>query len=105
MAFIRGILSKLGLAGERRETGARVPVHVGARLELDEIVLRGTARDIGLGGVFFETSAPIAPGVRGALARDGSKDTVAVRVSWARPAGAEGPGGLGLEFESNHRRA
>ena len=67
-------------------------------------VLHGTARDIGLGGVFFETSAPIAPGVRGSLARKGSRDLVAVRVSWQKRAGAEGPGGLGLEFESNHRR-
>ena len=104
MAFFRRVLSTLGLASDRRETGARVPVFVDARLELDEIVLHGTARDIGLGGVFFETSAPIAPGVRGALARQGSKDMVAVRVSWQRPSAPGTPAGLGLEFESTARR-
>ena len=98
---IRTLLSVLGLARERRQTGARVPVFVDARLELDEVVLHGTARDIGLGGVFFETSAPIAPGVRGALARAGSRDLVAVRVSWQKRASPEEPAGLGLEFESN----
>ena len=103
MGPIRRFFTRLGVLGERRETGARVPVFVDARLELDEIVLHGTARDIGLGGVFFETSAPIAPGVRGALARQGSRDLVPVRVSWFRPGSADLPGGLGLEFESNHR--
>ena len=101
MGTIRQFFTRLGLASERRATGARVPVFVDARLELDEVVLHGTARDIGLGGVFFETSAPIAPGVRGALARAGSRDLVPVRVSWQKRAGEEGPGGLGLEFESN----
>ncbi len=103
MGSFRQFLSRLGLAGERRETGVRVPVSFGARLELDEIVLRGTARDIGVGGVFFETSAPIAAGVRGALAREGGRDLVPVRVSWTRHQSHEGPSGLGLEFESNRR--
>ncbi len=104
MGSIRQFFSRLGLAGERRETGARVPVFVDARLELDEVVLRGTARDIGLGGVFFETSVPVAPGVRGALARQGSKDGVPVVVTWQRRPSVKGPGGLGLEFASNRRR-
>jgi hypothetical protein len=104
MGTMRNLLTRFGLASERRATGARVPVFVDARLELDEIVLHGTARDIGLGGVFFETSAPIAPGVRGSLARAGSRDLVAVRVTWQKASGTDGPGGLGLEFESNHRR-
>ena len=97
-------LTRLGLMKEQRDTGARVPIHVGARLELDEVVVRGTARDISVGGVFFETTAPIAPGVCGALARDGSRDLVPVRVSWARRAEGGEPAGLGLEFESNRRR-
>lgn len=105
MGTFRRFLARLGLgSGERRKTGARVPVEVDARLELDEITLQGTARDIGLGGVFFATSAPIAAGLRGALARRGSKDMVPVRVSWSRRAGDEGPAGLGLEFESNVRK-
>jgi hypothetical protein len=53
--------------------------------------------------VIFVTKVPVAPGVRGALARKGCRDTVAVRVSWQRPASDRGPGGLGLEFESNRR--
>jgi hypothetical protein len=99
-------LTRLGLklGREQRDLGARVPIHVGARLELDEVVVRGTARDISVGGVFFETAAPIAPGVRGSLARDGSRDLVPVRVTWSRRAADGEPAGLGLEFESNHRR-
>ena len=103
MGSIRQFFTRLGMTSERRETGVRVPVFVDARLELDEIVLHGTARDIGLGGVFFQTSAPIAPGVRGALARAGSRDLVPVRVSWQKRDSSEGPGGLGLEFESNDK--
>jgi hypothetical protein len=104
MSPIRKLLGWFGF-GERRRTGARVPVEVDARLQLDEVVVTGTARDIGLGGVFFATSAPIAPGVSGSLARQGSRDAVRVRVSWARPAGPGVAPGLGLEFESNPRRA
>jgi hypothetical protein len=101
MGWIQEFLTRYGR--ERRKTGARVPVEVEARLELDEITLTGTARDIGLGGVFFATNAPIAPGVCGALARAGSRETVAVRVSWSRKGGDDGPAGLGLEFASNRR--
>jgi hypothetical protein len=104
MRHIRRFLTRLGLGSERRERGVRVPIFVGARLELDEVTLRGTARDIGLGGVFFETVVPLAAGVRGAIARDGSRDRVPVRVGWARRAGGEQPAGLGLVFESNDRK-
>ncbi len=99
MSSIRRVLSWLGLGSDRRATGVRVPIFVGARLELDVVVLEGTARDLSSGGVFFETKVPLAPGVRGALARHGSRDLVPVRVTWWRPATTVAPGGIGLQFE------
>ena len=99
MSF-RSLLSRLGLASERRSTGERLPIFVGARLELDAVTLTGTARDLSDGGVFLETSAPLAPGLRGHLSRDGSGDRIPVRVSWRRSAHAGQPAGLGLAFEN-----
>jgi hypothetical protein len=81
---------------------ARPPVDdlgVGARLELDVVELSGTARDLGDGEVFFQTSAPIARGVRGTLRRDGSPDRLRVRVSYQRAPRPGRPAGLGLVFE------
>jgi hypothetical protein len=97
---LRRLLSRLGLASERRSTGQRVPIFVGAKLELDVITLEGTARDLSDGGVFLETSAPLAPGLRGLLSRKGSTEQIPVRVSWRRAAGGDQPAGLGLAFES-----
>jgi hypothetical protein len=99
MGAIRRFLAKMGLLPDRRGAGARTPIFVGARLELDVVTIEGTARDLGHGGVFFQTTVPVAPGVRGALARDGSRDLVPVRVSFWRPPSEHGPGGLGLAFE------
>jgi hypothetical protein len=100
MAAIRRVLSRFGLLSDRRERGGgqRRPIFVGARLELDEVTVHGTARDLSTGGVFFETSAPLAPGLRGALVREGSKDAVPVRVTWARRASAHARPGIGLQF-------
>lgn len=99
MSSIRRFLSRLGILSERRATGIRVPIHVGARLDLDVVSLDGTARDLSAGGLFFETKVPLAPGLRGAVVRDGSRDLVPVRVTWWRPARDGAPGGVGLQFE------
>lgn len=85
--------------GDRR-AATRYPIFVGARLDLDVVSVTGTARDLGAGGVFFQTSAPLAPGLRGTLVRDGGADPVPVRVSWRRDAGHDGVAGLGLVFEA-----
>jgi hypothetical protein len=87
------------LLSERRAASARVPIYVGARLELDVVEVHGVARDVGAGGVFFATTAPIARGVRGRLCRDGGAEHIAVRVTGHRPASATHPAGLGLAFE------
>ena len=101
MSRTRRFFSWLGLIHDRRATGRRLPIFVGARLELDVITLQGTARDLSSGGVFFETSAPLAPGLRGHLARTGGGEPVPVTVRWRRDEGAEPgkPAGLGLAFE------
>jgi hypothetical protein len=99
MSRMRRFFSRLGLIGDRRSTGDRLPIFVGARLELDAITLEGTARDLSSGGVFFQTSAPLAPGLRGVLARNGGPERLPVRVSWRRDAAIGAPGGIGLAFE------
>lgn len=75
-----------------------MPIFVGARLELDAVTLHGTARDLGSGGVFFETTAPLAPGLRGHLARANGGEPIAVEVRWRRAAGPGQPAGIGLAF-------
>jgi hypothetical protein len=97
-----GLLRRLGLLRDRRHRGQRTPVFVGARLELDVVELYGTARDLGAGGVFFATSVPLAPGVRGTLTREGGGEPVTVRVSWRREGGAGEPAGLGLAFDPSY---
>ena len=87
------------LLSERRAAGARVPIYVGARLELDVVELNGIARDLASGGGFFATSAPIARGVRGRLRKDGHDERIAVRVTGHRAASSSGPAGLGLAFD------
>lgn len=87
------------LWSDRRASGARVPIYVGARLELDVVEIIGVARDAAAGGVFFATSAPIARGVRGRLRRDGHDEPVPVLVTGHRAASGSGPAGLGLAFE------
>jgi hypothetical protein len=98
VSFIRRKLSSLGIMKDRRSAAARTPIFVGARLELDVVTVTGTARDLSAGGVFFETSAPLAPGVRGHLARSGGGDLIPVRVTWRRDAQPGKPAGLGLAF-------
>jgi hypothetical protein len=95
---MRRFLARLGLVRDRR-TAERTPIFVGARLELDVVTLRGTARDLAAGGVFFETSAPLAPGLRGHLARDGGTELLPVRVTWRRDGDIGIPAGIGLAFE------
>ncbi|MEZ4404371.1 MAG: hypothetical protein R3B06_30400 [Kofleriaceae bacterium] len=85
---------------ERRSIVAREPVFFGARLELDVVDVDGIARDVGPGGVFFATSAPIAAGVRGQLRRAGTQDRIPVRVTWQRAASPGRPAGLGLAFDA-----
>lgn len=87
------------LLSERRARGARLPIYVGARLELDVVEISGVARDLAAGGVFFATSAPIARGVRGRLRKDGHDERIPVLVTGYRAASAAGPAGLGLAFE------
>lgn len=84
---------------DRRAISAREPVFFGARLELDVVDVEGVARDVGPGGLFFATSAPIARGVRGQLRRAGTEVRVPVRVTWHRAASPGRPAGLGLAFE------
>jgi hypothetical protein len=90
------LLRRLGLLSERR-AGARTPVHVDARLEVGDLDLVGTACDLGDGGVFFTTPAPLEPGDRATLICKG--DPVTVRVSWRREARGDRAAGLGLAFD------
>lgn len=87
------------LLSERRAATARLPIFVGACLELDVVEVHGVACDVAAGGVFFATSAPIARGVRGRLRQDGRDERIAVRVTGHRAASASRPAGLGLAFE------
>lgn len=96
---MRRFFARLGLTRERRARGTRTPIFIGARLDLDAITLRGTARDLSSGGIFFETSAPLAPGLRGTVSREGGGDALPVRVSWRRDATPGHPAGIGLAFE------
>ena len=104
-----GIFRRLGLLRDRRAS-ARTPVFVDARLELDAIDLDGVARDLGDGGVFFETTAPLAPGLRGTLIRERGGEPVNVRVSWRRERTGDQDGGtyigalLGLEARGHALR-
>ncbi|MBK9032181.1 MAG: hypothetical protein IPL61_12830 [Myxococcales bacterium] len=84
---------------DRRAASIREAVFFGARLELDVVDVDGVARDVGPGGLFFATSAPIAAGVRGQLRRDGSALRIPVRVTGHRRAAPGRPAGLGLAFE------
>lgn len=86
---------------DKRHSGARVPIHQGAYLAFGERLIPGTARDLSLGGVFFETPAPIAIGSVGAIARTDSQAMVPVRVTWVRPASKLQDAGVGLAFESD----
>jgi hypothetical protein len=95
---MRRFFSWIGILQDRRD-GARTPIFVGARLELDVVTLHGTARDLAAGGVFFETSAPLAPGLRGELIREGGSERLPVRVSWRREPATGQPAGIGLAFE------
>jgi hypothetical protein len=92
-------LVRLGLLSERRARGQRLPIFIGARLDLDGASLNGTARDLSQGGVFLETSAALAPGSRGLLSREGSDERIPVRVSWRRSGSQNRPIGIGLAFE------
>jgi hypothetical protein len=96
-----GILRRLGILRDRR-AGARTPVMVDARLELDAVDLDGATSDLGDGGVFFETTAPLARGLHGTLIRHGRR--VNVRVTWRRAASAERQAGIGLAFEPQYIR-
>ena len=98
MNILRRCFGALGLV-DRRGRGSRTSTQVKARLALDVVELRGTASDESPGGVFFETAAPIAPGVRGFLTRDEHSAPIPVRVSWRRDHTSRQRGGLGLVFE------
>ena len=98
MSWFRRTLASWGIIKDRRAAAARTPIFVGARLELDVVTVSGTARDLSAGGVFFETSAPLAPGVKGHLARSGGGEPIPVRVSWRRNPAPGKPAGLGLAF-------
>jgi hypothetical protein len=90
-----GILRRLGILRDRRAS-ARTPEMVDAHLELDDLDLHGATSDLGDGGVFFETSVPLARGLHGTLIRDGGP--VNVRVTWRREQG------VGLAFEPQYIR-
>src|SRR4249919_2720346 len=96
-----GLFRRLGLLRDRR-TSERTPVFVDARLELDAVDLHGTARDLGDGGVFFATTAPLAKGLRGTLIRERGGEPVNVRVSWRREREGDQPAGIGLAFDSSY---
>ena len=96
-----GIFRRLGLFRDRRAS-ARTPTFVDAKLELDAVDLRGTARDLGEGGVFFATTAPLAPGLRGTLFREPGGTPVTVRVTWRRDARGDQPAGIGLAFDPGY---
>ena len=97
-----GILRRLGLIRDRRARGDRIPVFVGARLEIGDLAIDGTARDLGAGGIFFETPVSLAPGLRGTLRRADGADPLVVRVSWHRREHRDAPAGLGLSFDPGY---
>lgn len=97
--WIRRQLSRLGLLADRRTSATRTPIFVGATLELDVVSVSGTARDLSTGGVFFATAAPLAPGLRGHLARAGGGEPIPVQVRWRRGDEPGKPAGIGLAFE------
>ncbi|MCB9564485.1 MAG: PilZ domain-containing protein [Kofleriaceae bacterium] len=99
MTSLRRWMIRMGLLTDRRDRGDRTPIFVGARLELDVVSLTGVARDIGTGGVFFATSVPLAPGLRGRLSREDGRERIPVRVSWCRQARGGDRGGIGLAFD------
>jgi len=96
-----GILRRLGLLRDRRAS-ARTPETVSARLELDAVDLYGATSDLGDGGVFFETTAPLASGLYGTLFRHG--EPVNVRVTWRRERAPGREAGIGLAFEPQYIR-
>lgn len=96
-----GILRRLGLLRDRRSS-ARTAVVDDALLELDDADLYGTACDLGSGGVFFATDAPLTTGSHGTLIRGG--EPVNVRVSWRRAQRGDRPAGIGLAFEPSYIR-
>jgi hypothetical protein len=98
MNIFRRCFGAIGLVDRRRAVD-RTPIQVKAVLALDVVELRGTASDESPGGVFFETAAPIAPGVRGWLSRDKHSAPIPVRVSWRRDHTSRQRGGLGLVYE------
>jgi hypothetical protein len=94
-----GILRRLGLFRDRRAS-ARAPVTVDARLELDALDLSGVARDLGEGGIFFETDTPLSPGLRATLVRGDTPATV--RVTWQREAHGAQAAGVGLAYDPGY---
>jgi uncharacterized protein (TIGR02266 family) len=87
---------------ERRRS-ARSPMVVRVCYSTIDALFSEFSRNINEGGVFIETETPPAPDTRVALnfQLPGSDEPIQARgrVAWIRPASAEGPAGMGVEFE------
>jgi uncharacterized protein (TIGR02266 family) len=87
---------------ERRRS-PRSPLIVRVSYSTVDALFSEFTRNINEGGLFIETDAPPPPETRVALQFQlpGSDEPIHARgrVAWVRPSSAEGPAGMGVEFE------
>jgi uncharacterized protein (TIGR02266 family) len=87
---------------ERRRS-PRSPMIVRVVYSTVDALFSEFSRNINEGGLFIETDTPPATDTRVALQFElpGSEEPILARgrVAWIRPASAEGPAGMGVEFE------
>jgi uncharacterized protein (TIGR02266 family) len=87
---------------ERRRS-PRSPLVVRVAYSTVDALFSEFTRNINEGGLFIETDTPPRLGTRVALRFQlpGSEEPIQAhgRVAWIRPASAEGPAGMGVEFE------
>lgn len=87
---------------ERRRS-PRSPLVVRVAYSTVDALFSEFTRNVNEGGLFIETEAPPPTDTRVALQFQlpGSEEPIQAhgRVAWIRPASAEGPAGMGVEFE------
>jgi len=87
---------------ERRRS-SRSPLVVRVAYSTVDALFSEFSRNINEGGLFIETETPPPTDTRVALQFQlpGSEEPIQARgrVAWIRPASAEGPAGMGVEFE------
>jgi len=89
-------------AVERRRS-PRSPLVVRVSYSTVDALFTEFTRNINEGGLFIETETPPPPDTRVSLQFQlpGCDEPIRARgrVAWSRPASAEGPAGMGVEFE------